>query len=153
MNKIFTGRGHFRVATSLCFKARLSEKPLMWKSFFILMQMQLIFTTKILHLPLCWKWEFLELRNNITYYLPFGLSSQIPNISNYFSSRDTNNWVFLNEFISIWTYTWNSQKREPLVLWNDCIFWWLHVCVEVEYSHHCCLRDLLQYPEIKQHTN
>ena len=36
--------GHFRIASSLCFKARLSAKPLAWKWFFILMQIKLIFT-------------------------------------------------------------------------------------------------------------
>ena len=40
---------HFRVALSLCFKARL------WKRLFILVQIKLIFTWKIFHLASFWK--------------------------------------------------------------------------------------------------
>ena len=36
--------GPFRVAPSLCFNARQSAKPLIWKWLFILMQIKLIFT-------------------------------------------------------------------------------------------------------------
>ena len=54
--------GHFWVAPSLCFKARLGAKPLMWKWFFILMQKK-TFSRKVLHLASFWKWEFLELGN------------------------------------------------------------------------------------------
>ena len=43
--------GHFRVALSLCFKARL------WKRLFILVQIKLIFTWKIFHLASFWKRE------------------------------------------------------------------------------------------------
>ena len=49
---------HFRVASSLCFKARLSAEPLIWKWFSILMQIKLIFTIKVLHLASFWKWVF-----------------------------------------------------------------------------------------------
>jgi len=44
--------GHFRVASSLCFKARLSVKPVIWKWLFSSgpMQMKYIFTRKALHL-------------------------------------------------------------------------------------------------------
>ena len=41
--------GHFWVAWSLCFKARLSAKALIWKYFLILMQIKPIFTPKVLH--------------------------------------------------------------------------------------------------------
>ena len=38
---------------SLCFKPRLSEKPLIWRWFFVILtQINLIFTTKVLHLIL-----------------------------------------------------------------------------------------------------
>ena len=50
--------GNFWVAPSLCFKLRLSAKLLIWKWLFILMQMRLIFTKKVLHLASFWKWEF-----------------------------------------------------------------------------------------------
>ena len=49
---------HYLVAPSLCFKARLSTKPLSWKWFFIPMQMELIITGKNLHLASFWKWGF-----------------------------------------------------------------------------------------------
>ena len=61
--------GHFRVATSLCFKARLSTKPLIWKRFFILMQMKLILATKVFALSLVFKVRLLETRK-----WPFSLS-------------------------------------------------------------------------------
>jgi len=38
--------GHFLVPAGLCFKTRLSDQPWIWKSFFILMQIKLIFTRK-----------------------------------------------------------------------------------------------------------
>ena len=46
-------KGHFRVVSSFCFKARLSAKPLIRKLFFSLVQIKLIFTRKsrkVLHL-------------------------------------------------------------------------------------------------------
>ena len=52
--------GHFWVASSLCFKARLSVKPLMYVNIFmqlILMRIKLIFTRKVLHLASFWKSE------------------------------------------------------------------------------------------------
>ena len=42
--------GHFRVPPGLCFKTRVGAQPLIWKSFFILMQIKLIFTRKVVHL-------------------------------------------------------------------------------------------------------
>ena len=57
--------GHFRFSPDLCFKTRLGAQPLIWKSFFILMQIKLIFTTKSVHLASFWKWGFLEVA-----YLP-----------------------------------------------------------------------------------
>ena len=50
---------HFRVASSLCFKVRLSAKPLIWKWFFTSGPMQM----KGFAFSLFWKWEVLELRN------------------------------------------------------------------------------------------
>ena len=37
---------HFQIASSLCFKARPSSKPLIWKLLFILTQIKLVLTTK-----------------------------------------------------------------------------------------------------------
>ena len=57
--------GHFRVPPALCFKTRVVAQPLMWKSFFILMQIKLIFTRKVVHLASFWKWGFLELGSDL----------------------------------------------------------------------------------------
>ena len=56
-----SAKGHFPVPLSLCIKTRLSAQPLIWKWFFILMQIKLIFTRKAEHLASFWKWGFLEL--------------------------------------------------------------------------------------------
>ena len=50
--------GHFRVFPGLCIKTRLSAQPLIWKWFFILVQIKLIFTRKVLRLASFWKWGF-----------------------------------------------------------------------------------------------
>ena len=47
--------GHFRVPPGLCFKTRVGVKPLIWKSFFILMQIKLVFTRKVVHQASFWK--------------------------------------------------------------------------------------------------
>ena len=54
-----------KLAPSLCFKARLIAKLLIWKWFFILLRFKPIFTRKILHQALFWKWEFLKLGNGV----------------------------------------------------------------------------------------
>ena len=57
--------GHFRVPSGLCFKTRVGAQPLIWKSFFILTQIKLIFTRKVVHLDSFWKWGFLELGSGL----------------------------------------------------------------------------------------
>ena len=52
----------------LWFKTRVGAQPLIWKSFFILMQIKLIFTRKIVHLTSFWKWRFLELGSGLMFY-------------------------------------------------------------------------------------
>ena len=42
--------GHFRVPPGLCIKTRVGAQPLMWKSFFILIQIKLIFRRKVVQL-------------------------------------------------------------------------------------------------------
>ena len=54
----------FRVPPSLCIKTRVSAQPLIWKWFFIVVQIKLIFTRKV-HLTLFWKWGFLELGSSL----------------------------------------------------------------------------------------
>ena len=61
--------GHFRVPKKLTFKARLSAKLLIRKWFLIMMQIKLIFTTKVSHLASFWKWDFLELGNGLLWLL------------------------------------------------------------------------------------
>ena len=51
----------------LCFKTRVGAQPLIWKSFFILMQIKLIFTRKVVHLASFWKWGFLELGSGLSF--------------------------------------------------------------------------------------
>ena len=54
------------IAPSLWIKARLTTKPLIWKSFFLsLCRTEEIFRTKILHLASFSKWEVLNLRNGL----------------------------------------------------------------------------------------
>ena len=53
--------GHFRVPRGLCLKTRVGAQPLIWKSFFILTQINLIFRRIVVHLTSFWKWGFLEL--------------------------------------------------------------------------------------------
>ena len=55
---------HFRVLPGLCFKTRVGAKPLIWKSYFILMQ-KLIFTRKVVHPASFSKWGFLELGSDL----------------------------------------------------------------------------------------
>ena len=56
------------VAQDLCFKAGLSAK-LLNSIKMILMQINIIFTGKVLHLASFWKWEFLEIGNGLSYML------------------------------------------------------------------------------------
>ena len=57
--------GNFRVPPGLRFKTRLSAQPLIWKWFFILMQIKLISTRKVVHLASFWKRGFLELGSGL----------------------------------------------------------------------------------------
>ena len=57
--------GHFRVPPSLWIKTRSSAQPLIWRWFFILVQIKLIFTREGVHLASFWKWGFLELGSGL----------------------------------------------------------------------------------------
>ena len=48
----------------------LSTQPLIWKWFFILLQIKLIFTRKVLHLASFWNWGFLELGSGLLRSIP-----------------------------------------------------------------------------------
>ena len=52
-------------------EANISAKPLLWKWVLIMMQIQLIFTTKVSHLASFWKRDFLELRNGLLSHCDF----------------------------------------------------------------------------------
>ena len=56
---------NFWVPLGRCFKMRVGVQPLIWKSFFILMQIRLISTRKFVHLASFWKWGFLELGSGL----------------------------------------------------------------------------------------
>ena len=58
---------HFQAIPSLCFKVRLSEKPLIWKRFFILMSIKLVLTRKVLHLAMFGKCKVAEIGNGPFY--------------------------------------------------------------------------------------
>ena len=55
----------FRVPPSLSIKTRLSAWPLIRKWFFIVVEINLIFTRKVVLLGLFWKWGFLELESGL----------------------------------------------------------------------------------------
>ena len=47
------------------YQNEVDAQPLIWKWFFILMQIKLIFTRKVVHLASFWKWGFLELGSGL----------------------------------------------------------------------------------------
>ena len=59
--------GHFRFPPDLCIKTRLSAQPLIWKWFFILMQIKLISITKVVHLGSFSKWGLLEVGSGLLF--------------------------------------------------------------------------------------
>ena len=86
--------GHFRVPPGLYIKTRLSAQPLIWKSFFILRQIKLIFTRKVVYLAPFWKWGFLELGSGLfpkVIYVLFPLQTSTllpsPALAHFFCSR------------------------------------------------------------------
>ena len=74
--------GHFRVPPGICFKTRVRGQPLIWKSYFILMQIKLIFTRKIVHLASFWKWGFFGTRKwPILSFFPIAPRNLVPGYS------------------------------------------------------------------------
>ena len=55
-------------------EARCEAIDVKWSIIYILMQIKLLFTRKVLHLPSFWKWEFLELGNSLFSWLYFSLN-------------------------------------------------------------------------------
>ena len=93
---------HFRVTSSLCFKARLSAEPLIWTWVFILLQTKLIFTTKVWHLASLWKWEVLELGNGLLNRVGENLASnKLSAVEQFFSSntkKQCSIWLLFNNY-------------------------------------------------------
>ena len=77
--------GHFRVPPGLCFKTRVGAQPLIWKSFFILMQIKLIFTRKVVHLASFWKWGFWN--SEVAYRIYLATWNLSGNPYNFFTKR------------------------------------------------------------------
>ena len=68
------------VPPGLCIKTRLCAPPSMRKWLFILMQIKLIFTRKVVYLASFWKWGFLELGSGLfpkRIYVLFPLQASI----------------------------------------------------------------------------
>ena len=87
--------GHFRVPPGLCFKTRVDAQPLIWKSFFILMQIKLIFTRKVVHLASFWKWRFLKLGSGLLFSLDLIQDTTVTLLNgliNFFSVSGKENW-------------------------------------------------------------
>ena len=78
--------GNFRVPPGLCIKTSLSAQPLIWKWFFILTQIKLISTRKVVHFASFWKWGFFELGSGL---LNWGIQCNVvtPSCSNKPSSN------------------------------------------------------------------
>ena len=76
--------GHFRVPPGLYIKT--SAQPLIWKWVFILTQIKLISTRKVVHLASFWKWGFLEVGSGL-------LSAE--------TSASANNWSARHRQITI----------------------------------------------------
>lgn len=68
-----SSQGHFWAAPSHWFEASLNTKPLIWRWCFFLVQVNLIFTRKVLLelLASFQKWEFLELGNDLLIWPSF----------------------------------------------------------------------------------
>ena len=106
---------HFRVTSSLCFKARLSAEPLIWTRFFILMQAKLIFTTKVWHLASLWKWEVFELDNSLLNRVGENLTSnKLSAVEQFFSSntkKQCSIWLLFNNYSSSPNGLWVNSGR------------------------------------------
>ena len=57
--------GHFWVPPGLRIKTKLSAQPLIWKWFFIFMQIKLFSTRQVVHLASFWNWRFWEIASGL----------------------------------------------------------------------------------------
>ena len=73
-------------------EARCEAIDVKWSIIYILMQIKLLFTRKVLHLPSFWKWEFLELGNSLFSWLYFSLNYILS-----FSLAHPQRWILLKK--------------------------------------------------------
>ena len=99
---------HFRVPPGLSIKTRLSAQPLIWKWFFILMQVKLNSTRKVVHLASFWKGAILSHRYNKIhrYFLLFCKSKRkkFPEILLAVKNKNNNKQI---------TTTTTTKKQQP----------------------------------------
>ena len=109
--------GHFWVPPGLCFKTRVGAQPLIWKSFFILTQIKLIFTRKVVYLASFWKWGFLELVSGLlTRNRPqFSLDNPHLNHGNDVKCPNIYLWGHWDNSVN-WRYSHTCITRPPFVM-------------------------------------
>ena len=103
-------------------KTRVGAQPLIWKSFFILMQIKLIFIRKVVHLASFWKWGFSELGSGLFLDLLLGLWMPTPqarkqmNVSHnttFYSEPHLNLRPMRN--YSVAQVQWHKAPTEPVI--------------------------------------
>ena len=88
--------GQFRVPPTPCIKTRLSVQPLLWKWFFILTQIKLIFKRKVVQLDSFWKWRSLPITTHDSY------TCTAMTINSKWTDEDTvNEWQSLRKLIKL----------------------------------------------------
>ena len=135
---------YFRVAPNLCFKTRLSGKPMIWKYFFILMEMKLVITRKALYLALFWKlglWNtkmaFRSMKHEIDYFYPWFAGFIPDEFANLYVIRASRKWKqsllspyltvsisivpFENRFVQI-APEWESPQIQRLLKFRCCFY-------------------------------
>ena len=104
----------FPSSPGICFKTRVGAQPLVWKSFFILMQIKLIFTTKVMHLASFREWGFLELVSGLFIWYAPGIT---------LNSGD-NHLTNDNKAMAL--------SRELRKSWNHCQVW---ICANLSHNN------------------
>lgn len=136
---------YFRVAPNLCFKTRLSGKPMIWKWFFILKRVKLIIITrKALYLALFWKlglWKtemaFRSMKHEIHYLYPWFAGFIPDEFAHLCVIRALRKWKqsllspyltvsilmvpFENHFVQI-ALKWESPQIQRLLKFRCCFY-------------------------------
>ena len=113
--------GHFRVPPGLCSKRRLSAQPLIWKWLFILVQIKLIFTRKVVHLASFWKWGFwnLEVAYNWHQRATLLVCENTQILMNPFITDSGRGWGFFPKTCLL------SHEKKLMFLGEDFVPCWL----------------------------